>query len=75
MEWMTAKEAGSLWGITSRRTQILCASGKVKGAQRLGNIWVIPKGASKPADGRTKMAKQAADEKRNRPKMGKGDSI
>lgn len=75
MEWMTVKEAGSLWGITVRRTQILCAGGKVKDAQKLGNIWVIPKGAAKPADGRTKTAKQAADERRNSLKMGKGDGI
>lgn len=60
MEWMTVKEAGLLWGITPRRAQILCANGKVEGAQRLGNIWVIPKETPKPIDGRTKGAKQAA---------------
>jgi len=57
MEWITAKEAAILWGITSRRVQILCDTGKVKGAQKLGNMWLIPKGAQKPIDGRTKAAK------------------
>ena len=61
MEWITAKEAGKLWGITTRRVQILCDKGKVSGAQRLGNMWVIPRGAPKPVDGRTKVA-------RNRPR-------
>jgi hypothetical protein len=57
MDWITVKEAALLWGITTRRTQILCANGKVSGAQRLGNIWVIPKNTPKPIDGRTKEAK------------------
>jgi len=58
MEWITVKEAGELWGMTTRRAQFLCASGKVDGAQKLGNIWVVPKETPKPIDGRTKAAKQ-----------------
>jgi hypothetical protein len=58
MEWMTVKEASELWGITTRRIQILCDNGQVIGAQRLGYMWVIPKGTLKPIDGRTKAAKQ-----------------
>ncbi|HCX69657.1 MAG TPA: DNA-binding protein [Firmicutes bacterium] len=58
MEWMTVQEAGVLWGITTRRAQYLCANGKVNGAQKLGSIWVIPRGAEKPIDGRTKTAKE-----------------
>ena len=58
MEWITTKEAAELWGITTRRVQILCDKGKVDGAGRLGDIWVIPKGAPKPIDGRTKAARE-----------------
>jgi len=61
MEWMTAKEAATTWGISPRRTQILCGQGKVSGAQRLGNMWVIPKGMPKPLDGRTKAGKTAKE--------------
>ena len=57
MEWMTVAEASKLWDISRRRVQILCDVGKVKGAERLGNMWVIPKGTQKPIDGRTKAAK------------------
>jgi hypothetical protein len=57
MEWMTVKEAGLIWGISARRATILCADGKVNGAERLGNIWVIPKGTPKPVDGRTRAAR------------------
>ena len=59
MEWITVKEAGELWGMTTRRAQFLCASGKINGAQKLGSIWVVPKGTLKPIDGRTKAAKQS----------------
>ena len=58
MDWMTVKEAAELWEITPRRVQILCDSGQVEGAQRLGYMWVIPKGTPKPIDGRTKAAKE-----------------
>ena len=57
MDWITTKEAAELWGVTTRQVQILCDRGKVKGAARLGDIWVIPKGTPKPIDGRTKEAK------------------
>ena len=42
MDWMTVKEASELWDISGRRVQILCETGKVVGAERLGNMWVIP---------------------------------
>ena len=57
MDLMTVKEASELWGISTRRVQVLCDKGKVNGATRLGNIWVIPKDTSKPIDGRTRAAK------------------
>jgi len=63
MEWMTAKEAAELWGVTNRQVQILCERGRVDGSQRLGNMWVIPKGAPKPRDGRYKNGRVAAKDK------------
>ena len=59
MDYITPKEAGDLWGVSERRVQYLCANNQVIGAQRLGGkVWVIPKEAPKPVDGRTKAAKQ-----------------
>lgn len=58
MDWMTVQEAGRLWGVTTRRAQYLCANGSVDGVQKLGKIWVIPKGTPKPVDGRTKAARE-----------------
>jgi hypothetical protein len=64
MEWITTKEAAELWGITTRRVQILCDRGKVNGVERLGDIWVIPMGTPKPIDGRTKAAKESKSKDR-----------
>ena len=49
------------WGITSRRIQAMCASGRIEGAVRVGREWFIPRNTPKPADGRTKAAKREAD--------------
>jgi len=58
MEWITPQQAADKWGITARQVQSLCSQGQVNGATRLGRVWLIPKGAEKPLDGRTKVAKQ-----------------
>ena len=61
-ELMTTMEAAELWGITTRRVQILCDNGKVNGAVRMGRTWIIPRGIPKPIDGRTKAAKSQKQE-------------
>lgn len=53
MEYMTAKEAAKKWGISQRRVAVLCSESRVKEATMLGKMWLIPKTAEKPADGRT----------------------
>jgi len=56
MDLMTTKDASDKWGITIRRVQALCDNGKILSAMKLGDIWVMPKNAPKPLDGRTKAA-------------------
>ena len=58
MDYISAKDAARKWGITQRRVEVLCLNGQVHGAERLSNMWLIPKSAEKPVDGRTKAAKQ-----------------
>lgn len=57
MNGMTTKEAAVKWGVTPRQVQLLCAKGRVPGAVRFGNAWVIPEDAQKPKDGRSKSSK------------------
>ena len=58
MDYMTTKEAADEWGVKIRQVQLLCEKGQVENAKRLGHMWVIPRGAKKPIDGRTKEARQ-----------------
>jgi len=53
MNYMTAKEAAELWGISQRRVAILCSDGRVPNAEMLSNMWLIPIDSQKPDDGRS----------------------
>jgi predicted site-specific integrase-resolvase len=50
MNYMTSSEAAKMWDVSQRRVQDYCKLGKIKGAQLLGNRWVIPKNAVKPEE-------------------------
>lgn len=58
MDYMNAKEAAYKWGISVRRVQVLCEQDRIDGVERLGNVWLIPKNAKKPLDGRTREVKK-----------------
>jgi hypothetical protein len=63
--WITAQEAAEAWGVTDRRVQVLCANGHIEGALRLKRGWLIPKGASKPADGRVRNGRKPTNKSKN----------
>jgi excisionase family DNA binding protein len=50
MEYLTAQELADLWGISRRRVQKLCAEGRLRGAVKKANLWLIPQGTNKPKD-------------------------
>lgn len=54
MEYMSCPEAAKKWGISERRVQRLCEDNRMPGVSKLGNMWLIPKDAVKPADRRRK---------------------
>lgn len=47
-QFISAKQAGTQWGISPRRIQILCSENRIDGAQKIGSVWIIPKDAKKP---------------------------
>lgn len=51
--YMTAGEAAEKWNISHRRVITLCSENRIENAAMLGNMWIIPVDAEKPADGRT----------------------
>ena len=59
LDWITPLQASEKWGITERQVQSLCLQGKITGAIRLSKLWLIPKDAEKPIDGRTLEGKKS----------------
>lgn len=50
MEFMSVRNAASLWNLSERWVQKLCEEGCIEGVQRFGRSWMIPKTAAKPRD-------------------------
>lgn len=63
---MFVKEAAALWGVSERRVTTLCKDGKIEGAIKDGNKWIIPSNATKPEDTRVKTGKYKKVEERER---------
>ncbi len=61
-EYMTVQEAAKKWKLSERRVQKLCAEHRIDGVVHLSRVWLIPKGAEKPIDGRTKKGKELKHE-------------
>ncbi len=56
MDYITTKEAAAKWEITDRMALYYCTSGRIDGAVKTGNTWLIPQDAAKPKDKRRKKA-------------------
>lgn len=57
-EYMTTQEAAELWKISARRVQRLCKENRIDGVMNINRVWLIPKTANKPVDGRYKINKK-----------------
>lgn len=47
--------SGEKWGISERRVQKLCEDNRIEDVAKFSYMWLIPKDAEKPADGRRKV--------------------
>jgi len=61
MEYLTVREAGEKWGVTGRMANYYCAAGRIAGAMKKGNLWLIPADAVKPLDGRARKGRKNDD--------------
>ena len=59
MNYIKVSQAAEKWGLSARRVRILCQENKIDGVIRKGNLYMIPKNAQKPADGRRKASRRA----------------
>lgn len=48
MDYLTINEIEPKWSISSRRIRVLCEEGRIIGAIKKGNQWLIPVDAEKP---------------------------
>lgn len=55
LEYISASEAAKKWGISERRVQKLCEDNRIEGVAKFSYMWLIPKDAEKPVDGRRKV--------------------
>ncbi|MCD7859226.1 MAG: DNA adenine methylase [Firmicutes bacterium] len=53
MEYISARETADKWGISQRRVAVLCSENRIENATMVGNMWIIPADAEKPADARS----------------------
>lgn len=60
--YMTLKEAAEQWGVTPRRVNYYCACERISGAVKMAGVWLIPKTAEKPVDGRIKQGNEQKHE-------------
>ena len=49
-DFKKARDCAKEWGISQRRVQIYCTDGRINGALKWGDIWLIPKSAQKPEE-------------------------
>ena len=54
MKYLSTTQAAERFGLSARRVALLCEQGRIDGAQKAGNNWIIPEIAEKPSDARVK---------------------
>ena len=57
-EYMTAQEAAEKRNVSLRWVQRLCKEDRIDGVMNINRVWLIPKDAEKPIDGRTHKGKE-----------------
>ena len=54
MKYISVKDAANLFDVTPRRVQQMCMEGRIPGAIRISNVWLVPEGVKRPKDLRKK---------------------
>ena len=52
MEYLSLSQVSEKWGVSVRRIQTLCVTGRIPGETKIGSYWAIPSDAEKPKDER-----------------------
>ncbi|NNU78025.1 DNA-binding protein [Clostridium estertheticum] len=62
MNYITTKEAVEIWGIIERIVVYHSSAGRIKGAKKPGNTWLVHADTEKPADERYMSSKLKSGE-------------
>ena len=54
---ISIKDASPIIGVVERRLRLLCAQGRVLGAQKIGGSWIVPKPITVLASARSRPGK------------------
>ncbi|MDD4296941.1 MAG: DNA-binding protein [Ruminiclostridium sp.] len=52
MDFLSTQEVAKKWNITRRRVQVLCEEGRLQGAFKVNEVWIMPKDVERPVDKR-----------------------
>ena len=75
MEYLTISQTAEKWGLKGRWVTTLCSEGRIPGARKFGNAWMIPADAEKTSDARIKSGNYIGLSQRSRDRSkGKNDS-
>jgi hypothetical protein len=66
IDYITIKEAAENWGVTTRAITYHIISGRIEGAIKKGNLWLLPATTDRPVDFRYKINKRGGDEERKK---------
>lgn len=55
--YITVSEIAKQWKVNPRTIQVMCLKGKIQGAEKIGNLWMIPTETERPVDKRVKSGK------------------
>ena len=55
--YITVSEIAKRWKVNPRTIQVMCKKGKIQGAEKIGNMWMIPTETERPVDERVKSGK------------------
>ena len=55
--YITVSEIAKRWKVNPRAIQVMCLKGKIQGAEKIGNMWMIPTETERPVDKRVKAGK------------------
>lgn len=57
MDYMMLKVPSEKWSVSSRQINYYCTDGLIQGTIKIAGVWLVPKDAVNPIDGRTKQGK------------------